>query len=63
MADDSKTGDLVRTKSDLVGRIASIVQLTAYVRITQKDGDAIMPCLLSELIRVDSPDHVELDAN
>jgi hypothetical protein len=61
MATDFKPGDWVRTKPGLVGTIASIVHLTAYVNVSPQQDDAIEPCLLSELTQMDSPDKPLLD--
>lgn len=52
---DLKSGDWVRTESGLIGQIVTIVQLTAYVSITQVAGEIVVPFLLSELTRIDSP--------
>jgi preprotein translocase subunit YajC len=52
---DLQVGDLVQTESGISGRIAFISRLTAFVDIREGDNTNTVPCLLSELSRVDPP--------
>jgi hypothetical protein len=52
---DLQVGDLVQTESGISGRIAFISRLTAFVDVREGESTNTVPCLLSELSRIDPP--------
>lgn len=50
-------GDWVETDSGLRGRIIHVSRLSAFVELEQAGGNTVVPFLLSEIKRIDPPDH------
>ena len=58
MSDESlQSGDWVRTRSGTVGQIMFVSRLSAFVDIQQDESSYTATFLVSELTKIDEPQH------